>query len=171
MAKQGSRAEVNTFIQGLITEASPLNFPPNASQEEENFILSRDGTRRRRLGIDYKLGDTLRNTDQGFGISVKGITTFIWKTVGGDPGLEILVVQIAGNLHFYNISNPVGDGYLDELATPFDETALFSYASVEGRLVVVAGYETIGIISYASGVFTLEEKVLKVRDFWGVQTA
>ena len=28
-----------TFIQGLVTEASPLTFPENASIDEENFVI------------------------------------------------------------------------------------------------------------------------------------
>lgn len=172
MPKSGQRAEVNTFIQGLITEASPLNFPPNASREEENFILKRDGTRHRRLGIDYVDGYELRNTSQGALIFQKAITSFKWTTVSGDPGLEFLAVQVAEQIYFFNISNPTTpDGYLGVVTTPFNDATKFSFASIEGRLVVAAGYETIAIVTYDTllATFSIEEKVIKVRDFWGVQ--
>ena len=35
MVKPSKRVEVNNFVKGLITEASPLNFPANASLDEE----------------------------------------------------------------------------------------------------------------------------------------
>ncbi len=47
-----------SFIKGLVTEASPLTFPENASIDEQNFVLNRDGSRSRRLGIDYEAMDT-----------------------------------------------------------------------------------------------------------------
>ena len=47
MPRQTVPAEVNTFVKGLITEASPLTFPDNASLDELNFILNKDGSRRR----------------------------------------------------------------------------------------------------------------------------
>jgi hypothetical protein len=46
--------ERNTFIKGLITEANPLTFPENASIDEDNFVLNRDGSRQRRNGMDYE---------------------------------------------------------------------------------------------------------------------
>jgi hypothetical protein len=54
MARQTSVLEINKFILGLVTDANPLTFPENASLEEENFVLNIDGSRRRRLGMDYE---------------------------------------------------------------------------------------------------------------------
>ena len=48
MAKQTQKAEVNNFVKGLITEASPINFPANASKSEENFELNKKGYRKDR---------------------------------------------------------------------------------------------------------------------------
>ena len=45
---------VNTFVKGLITEASELTFPENASVDELNCALERDGTRRRRQALTYE---------------------------------------------------------------------------------------------------------------------
>ena len=39
------------YIGGLWTESSPLNFPENTSQIEQNFKINPDGTRERRLGL------------------------------------------------------------------------------------------------------------------------
>ena len=40
------------FIGGLWTESSPLNYPENTSQIEQNFRINPDGTRERRLGLE-----------------------------------------------------------------------------------------------------------------------
>src|SRR3546814_15800129 len=56
MPRNVAPIEQNTFVAGLITEASPLTFPQNASLDEENFILSRKGSRARRLGMDLEDG-------------------------------------------------------------------------------------------------------------------
>jgi hypothetical protein len=48
--------QYNTFVKGLVTEAGPLTYPENASLDEENFVLNRDGSRQRRLGMDTFLG-------------------------------------------------------------------------------------------------------------------
>src|SRR6478736_1398368 len=104
MAKQGQRAEINTFVQGLITEASPLNFPPNASKQEENFELFRDGTRRRRLGMDYLPSETLHPiTTFGLGTPLTPqLGIFIWKSTGGIVGRNIAVIQQGNKLDFYD---------------------------------------------------------------------
>lgn len=51
MARQKAQLEVNQHVVGLITEAGRLNFPPNASIYEKNFILHPSGKRQRRTGM------------------------------------------------------------------------------------------------------------------------
>lgn len=43
----------------MITEASPLTYPEDASYDEDNMILYRAGNRSRRLGIDFERDYTL----------------------------------------------------------------------------------------------------------------
>ena len=61
MPKQGQRFEIKAFIKGLITEASPLNFPAEATIDEENFELRKNGTRERRFGMDFEDNYSLIN--------------------------------------------------------------------------------------------------------------
>ena len=58
MPQSNQTGEFNTFVGGLVTEASPLTFPENASIDEANFELDRNGSRSRRLGMDYEEGLT-----------------------------------------------------------------------------------------------------------------
>ena len=90
---------VNTFIKGLITEAGELTFPPDASVDESNCDLSRDGSRSRRLGADREVSAVLST----FTIAdAEVVHTGDWKNVGGQSGLEYLVVQKGTTLYFYN---------------------------------------------------------------------
>ena len=61
MARQKFEKSFNTFVKGLMTEASEINFPENYSLYEKNFELRRDGGRDRRkgMGLLYPLGVTL----------------------------------------------------------------------------------------------------------------
>lgn len=179
MPKQGQRAEINTFIQGLITEASPLNFPPNASREEENFELFRDGTRKRRLGLDLEPQFYFRPHNSNYTVEdFEKIATssYKWECVGGDSNLDILVFQVGSALYFYNLSV---DGALSAAfiwAIGIADTGEFQpygFASIDGMLVVVYNGEDVKIISFnpnnTEAPISLDKLNLKVRDLWGVE--
>lgn len=90
---------VNTFIKGLITEAGELTFPENASIDELNCDLRRDGSRRRRLGAELEDSYVLSS----FTMSDSSIVvTDKWENVGGQSGLEFLVIQVGASLKFYS---------------------------------------------------------------------
>ena len=114
---------VNTFIKGLVTEAGELTFPPDASVDELNCDLRRDGSRRRRKGIAKETNSVLSS----FTVSDTAITTTgTWSNVGGQSGLEFLVFQNGATLYFYN-----------KAEAPFS-------ANQETHTVNLATYETSG---------------------------
>ena len=114
---------VNTFIKGLVTEAGELTFPPDASVDELNCDLRRDGSRRRRKGIAKETNSVLSS----FTVSDAAITaTGTWSNVGGQSGLEFLVFQNGATLYFYN-----------KAEAPFS-------ANLEAHTVNLATYETSG---------------------------
>lgn len=114
---------VNTFIKGLVTEAGELTFPPDASVDELNCDLRRDGSRRRRKGIAKETNSVLSS----FTVSDAAITTTgTWSNVGGQSGLEFLVFQNGATLYFYN-----------KAEAPFS-------ANQETHTVNLATYETSG---------------------------
>lgn len=171
--KKIQRAEVNNFIKGLVTEASPLNYPANASIAEENYELSKDGTRARRLGMDYETGYTkLATTLSAVDLSDSKIESFKWLSVNGNSEKDFLVVQLEQTLKFFDLSSEIlsTDGYIGEVVlSSFPVNTAYSFASVEGSLIVAAGVNTVAVISYVSSAFSVEYKTLKVRDFWGAQ--
>lgn len=173
MAKQKARAEVNNFIKGIITESNPLTHPANASQDEENFELNRNGSRNRRLGLDYEtsyvnIATPLTATT----VSSAKTSTFKWLSVGGALSTDFLVVQLDTTLQFYNLnSEPLsGAGFLGSvILSEFPPNITYSLTSIEGVLVVAAGVETIAVVSYTAPTFSVTYEVLKTRDYWGVE--
>lgn len=175
--KQGQRAEINTFIQGLITEASPLNFPPNASKQEENFELFRDGTRRRRKGMDFIDPTLLLATNESIdNAPFSAYNTFVWESVNGQEDFEIVVVQVGQRIYFFDKANMGTEdsadllGYLD---LPVLRTDRMSFANIDGRLVVAGKTSEIYLITTegVGSLFDMETIRLKVRDFWGIEVS
>lgn len=172
--KPSQKVELNTFVQGYITEASPLNFPANASLDEVNFELNRDGTRDRRRGMDYETPFAQLNT--GFPMSTYGNigmgTTYVWTAVAGVPGQEILVVQSYNTLRFYNTQKESVsfDGFLGSMFMPeYDGYSKWSFASVDGYLIVATGDSTVAVVTYVDGVFAYTNVRLRTRDIWGIE--
>lgn len=185
--KPSSRSEVNTFVQGLITEASPLNFPANASYQEENFVLHTDGTRSRRLGMAYETDKVL--TASGLTpvtLNYAKPSCYVWKDVGGDTSTHFLVVKGESSILIFDLDRAnISGGYLGSVditsllvnltggSTSWDGPIYSSYYSVsniEGNLIIAGGSGSIGVVSFtAPSTFTLTTGRLKVRDVWGVQ--
>lgn len=99
MVQRLSQQVVNTFTGGLNTEAGELTFPENASVDEANCVIFRDGSRRRREGLTFEDGSVLSsfkiNNDQVF-------STGEWTNIGGDTDREYTVIQSGSTLYFYN---------------------------------------------------------------------
>jgi len=175
MPKKGQRVEINTFIQGLITEASPLNYPVNASIDEDNFELNRDGTRDRRLGLNLEPTFSKVNTGVSSStISLNSVNSFRWGAVNGLTNRDFVVVQVTNKLYFFNADEPIisTNGYVGTITLSSLSTSIrFSFAALEGKLIVASGAQTIAVITYNSSAntFSATYERLKTRDVWGVQ--
>ena len=91
MARQKTSKSYATFSQGLVTEATELTFPENASQDELNMELSIRGNRRRRRGLDYETNHVLSNYNfTAATVQDEAIANGVWTAVGGCVGLESL---------------------------------------------------------------------------------
>lgn len=173
MPKSKAYVEQNSFVGGLITEASPLTFPNNASLDEANFILNRDGSRSRRLGMDIEpnaqiiTSSVVKPTDSNIALS-----SFKWTNAGGIPTKSISVVQIGNEINFFDNSfNPLSSGYIYSYAYPSSLiNQRFSYAVVDGLLVVVTGQKDVDIYRFdtTTQVIIKSSKNILVRDLFGV---
>jgi hypothetical protein len=102
----------SSFVAGLITEAGPLTFPENASFDELNCILFRQGNRRRRLGVDFENGYSLSVASQTLAtVRDKALGTHVWTSVAGNGARNFLIIQIDTVLHYYDLSTePLSSG-------------------------------------------------------------
>lgn len=171
MPRSTSAVEVNNFTLGLITETSPLTFPPNASLDELNFELSRKGTRYRRLGLDLESGSAPIASGVTAPLDGKlALTSFKWNNAGGVPNKTLIVVQIGNQINFFDNSyTPLTAGHIyQDTYSGNPLSSRLSYAVVDGMLVVVSGKKEIDIYQYLNGVITKTQKILYIRDFFGV---
>src|SRR4030066_1661211 len=143
MARATSVKQYNTFIKGLITEASPLTYPENASLDEDNFVLKRDGSRERRLGVDYENGYALNPTGLVADIIEGTRQSFhLWENPGNDASVSVGVVRVADRLWFVDLltsspsSNLLNGGnplIIPELANAEIETSV-----INNNLIIVS---------------------------------
>ena len=113
-----------TFVGGVITEASAINFPENASLDEDNFVLNRDGSRQRRLGIDYENDAVLKDIGITYtNLGTSHISVHEWPNVNNKPTLSFGIVQVGNRLWFVDL-------YKDSLTSNFRN---------EGNFLTVGG--------------------------------
>ena len=172
MAQSLSQKATNNFVKGLITEAAELTFPEGASVDELNCDLRRDGTRRRRLGVEYETGNVLSSYTLS---DAEQTATGSWVNVGGNADLEFLVFQKGAILYFYNKgalpysnqveSNSVNLASYQQSGSAGADTAKCQFTSIKGTLVVSSPEINTIAIQYSSGTFTVTQVNFKVRDF------
>lgn len=167
--------EFNSFVKGLVTEASPLTYPEDASLSEENFVLNKDGSRQRRLGMDYETDYVIVDSGEDLSTSSLAISSFAWDNVASRGDLSFTGVQLGNDLYFYKSSDgtisdkPVNSG--NPITLTGDSTVVISSASLYGRLIVVNQTQNIHVLEYDEdndyiATFT---RSLRCRDLWGVQ--
>lgn len=173
MAQAKTTLELNNFTAGLITEASPLTFPDNASIDEVNFILNKDGSRQRRLGLNYDSslgkGEVFQNS------SVK---TFKWESAASKAGFDIVVIQNGFTIYFYNPAKTswYSNGLIrtHSIDLPVGDISV-GMASVDGVLVVCSGSNNVYTFSAVLdsnnelvGIDKSSNPIL-IRDLFGVE--
>lgn len=114
----------SSFIAGLKTEFTGLNFPENAVTDTSNVVYGVTGENYRRGGIDYEANFQLNN----IGVAAAAKSHYKWDNVGGDGATQMLVQQIGATLYFYNISTTT-------VAAPLSTQKLSSTVSITPFLV------------------------------------
>ena len=174
MPQRITQKVVNTFVKGLITEAGELTFPEDASIDELNCLLDRDGSRRRRLAAKVEDSNVLST----FVINNAFVfTTGKWRNVDGTAGLDFVVVQAGPTLYFYNTAQEPYSGQQKSFSvdlTAFEfagsagaATAKVQMAAINGDLVVVSSAIEPFYIEYNSTTDTISttQIIPKARDF------
>lgn len=173
MPRVGSEKQYNSFVKGLITEASPLTFPENAFSDGDNVVLKRDGSFTRRLGIDYEDGYALTNIGFGGDPLLETKRSFHkWNLADGVASLG--VVRVMNLLYFLNMasvspSSSLKNGGLP-LVLPLGSEPIEATV-INGKMVIVSSFLSSPVVlSYNSitDVVSMDVIDIKVRDFWGV---
>ncbi len=87
----------NDFGKGLVTEATALNFPPNAVIDTYNCEFEWDKSIRRRLGFDFETDYDTKTIDRTNAV----VSTYLWKNVSGNGDVSLQVVQVGNTIYFY----------------------------------------------------------------------
>jgi len=170
MSQQQAPINITSFVKGFITEASPLTFPDGASLDEQNFVLNKDGSRNRRLGMEFSStfsSTTLSNFVSATYATTCGFKSFLWKNVANTAELNFLVVQLGNSLTIYNVATmSTGPIYTGTLS---NQEISSSISAVDGILVITDGSSVIRSYSYSSGTITESSFSLYIRDLFGVE--
>lgn len=87
----------NSFVNGLITEATGLNFPDKAVTETYDCEYDIDGSVYRRTAFDFEENHSVAEIDR----NASAIKTYLWQNVAGNGDTTIAVVQVKDTLYFY----------------------------------------------------------------------
>lgn len=176
MPRNYQPVEFNTFVGGLVTEASPLNFPTNASLDEENFVLNKDGTRSRRLGMQFEPGYQIINSSSSLVNGDLITSSFKWSNAGGLSTNTIICVQMGSSIDFFrgNAETISITKFYTYTFSGLDPIERFSYASVDGKLIVANGQKQIAVFQYDTSdtnpatAISVSFKTLLIRDLFGL---
>jgi hypothetical protein len=187
-----SSIERNSFVKGLITEATALTFPENAALDLRNFELNRDGSIKRRLGMAIEsLGTSIDTGRTATSVGNYAIQTYKWTNVNNDSTVSIGVVQVGNQLWFTDLSsdtqstnmlNKDASGNVQSIL--LDDSILtksisgnepLSFASIAGVLIVASKeldypfyLEYKGASDTDGSPVNVQEIRIEVRDLWGV---
>lgn len=171
------------FVKGLITEASELTYPENASIDELNTIIERKGNRVRRLGFEYENSHSRRNIEANGWTAADGeIQEFLWKSPAYDSTKEFLCVQNGYIVNFYDTSvQPISGASkafsinLSSYAAPSRLASEVAATPVEmtsgkGYLFIVSEVIEPLLVEYfpATDSITTTRILIQTRDFEGL---
>jgi len=108
MATATAQKNYFTYVGGLMTESSPLTTPDNASSDEDNMDLKRNGTRIRRRGVDFEKGGsaaafTQTHAANYYDTGAHVITRHEWRSIGGDGQNNKLLLQMGASLYMIGL--------------------------------------------------------------------
>lgn len=169
----------SSFIGGLKTEFTGLNFPENSWTQGDNVIPTIIGDITRREGFNFEANAISATIDR----TNKAISTYKWNNAGGDGSTQVVVTQVGKLLHFYQSSNA-------SILAPLSHTILSS--TVDISVFIAAGSSADPSITecqftdgngylfvfhpnldpfyctFASGVITANLITIQIRDFVGI---
>lgn len=173
MAQQSGAFVDNNFVNGLITEATGLNFPPNACTETYDCEFNVDGSVNRRLGFDFEQGFSTKTIDRTNSV----VASYLWRNVSGDGDVTVVVLQVGNTLYFYKTTEDAfSDGAISDTVTltsvtsaPTPETIECQFSDGNGLLFVTHPYCDPFYVEYDTSTDTVTSTTItiNIRDFEG----
>lgn len=165
--------------RGIITEATELAFPPDATTDEENFDISSNGKRVRRLGLDFVSG--LEEISHSGFAETEAVSSFRWDSPANLGNKAFIVRQQGASLYIYcdstSESNPTKEDFVVSLLTykvaaladSVVKAAEVDMAVGKGKLFVVSAAIEPLVIEYDPDTDTIAITVVNIqeRDFVG----
>lgn len=171
------------FTGGIHTESTPLNFPENSAQTIDNLLVGRDGSIKRRLGMDYEPGAVVTSTGTtSLTFDSHAVGAFRWDNVNNDASVSIGVIQMGNKLWFVDLfaASPSATLLNSGAALALDSTTVgtnisgntpVQFAPAQGTLIIASEeMPNPHYLEYdgTADTFSVSEINLKVRDIWGV---
>lgn len=174
MTQQSTVAIENSFVKGLVTEATGMNFPEKAVVETYDCIFDIDGSVYRRTGLDFEPNFVTKTIDR----SNRVIKEYLWQNVSGNGNITVVVLQVGSTLYFWEAD---GTGIFSTGAqtttvtltpvagAPTTEAVEAQFTDGNGYLIVVHPYCEPMRIAYdiSAHTATATNVILQVRDFEG----
>ena len=172
MVQQALTVVENSFVNGLITEATGLNFPDKAASDTYDCIFDIDGSVRRRNGFDFETNFTTKTINR----DNSAIKSYLWQDVSGDGNVTVVVIQIGPKLYFYetNGTGVFSPGAQTTTVTltpvagaPVPDTAECQFTDGNGFLIVTHPYCEPMRVSYdtAAHTSTATNIIIQISDF------
>jgi len=176
MPRVAGEKQYNSFVKGLITEASPLTFPENAFLEGFNIVLNRNGSIERRLGINYEDGYTKVDSGYAGDILLETEKSFHkWNFAGGSSDVSLGVVRVKDKFFFLDMTTTSPSSSLKNGGDPLIISGLsnspIEATPINNGLVIVSEDLAYPVyLEYDVDTDTVNQSniVIQVRDFWGV---
>lgn len=175
--KDGEKPQF-AFTQGLITEQSPVNVVEGSVLDIVNFILKRDGSIRRRRGIQLEAGGEVFDTNEPL-VGDEAWQSYTWRAAGGDPTRTVQVVQVGTDLYFFEDNVTISQHFIGTFSLTSYQTPTSSLAALRrtpvcmadgrGNLFVAGQYNEPLYVSLLGNVITAHMVKLLIRDFQGVE--
>lgn len=174
MPQQNIVSVENSFINGLITEATGLNFPESACTDTDNCVFDFDGSAYRRQGVDFEQNFSTKIINR----ASRAVNSYLWQNVSGNGNVTVLVLQIGNTLYFYETTGTgnISQGAVNSSVTltpvagaPTTETVEAQFSDGNGYLFVTHPYCDPMRVAYDAAAHTATPTniVLQIRDFEG----
>jgi hypothetical protein len=100
MARSIATSIENNFVNGLVTEATALNFPEAAAVDTDNCVFEQQGNFTRRKGFEFEIG-AIRDTKSK---ANQVVNTFLWQNAAGSGNNNFVVRQVGAELAFFRVT-------------------------------------------------------------------